>query len=108
MYKNYIDHFNKMETFDLNLSTVYGLLLPIPSLWEQLGEALGLAPYLDKIKTNNHRDEQRLQAVLYHWENSTVRRYTWNTLILALDSSSVGMKNLAAKMKENINTAVKT
>ena len=93
-----------METLD-NLSTVYELLLPIASLWEQLGEALGLAPYLDKIKTNNHSDEQRLQAVLYQCENSTVRPYTWNTLISALDSSRVGMKKLAAKIKERINTA---
>ena len=97
-----------MKTLDLNLSAMYGLLLPIASLWEQLGVALGLAPYLDKIKTNNHSNKQCLQAVLYQWENSTVRPYTWNTLISALDSSSVGMKNLAAKMKENINTAVKT
>ena len=91
-----------METLHLNLSTVYKLLLPIASLWYQLGVALGLAPYLDKIKTNNHRDGQRLQAVLYHWENSTVRPYTWNTLIAALDSSYVGLKNLAAKMKDRI------
>ena len=93
-----------METLD-NLSTVYELLLPIASLWEQLGVALELAPYLDKIKTNNHGDEQCLQAVLYQWENSTVRPYTWNTLISALDSSRVGMKKLAAKIKERINTA---
>ena len=91
-----------METLHLNLSTVYKLLLPIASLWYQLGVALGLAPYLDKIKTNNHRDGQRLQAVLYHWENNTVRPYTWNTLIAALDSSYVGLKNLAAKMKDRI------
>ena len=95
-----------MEKLDLNLATVYELLLPIASLWEQLGEALGLAPYLDRIKTNNHRDEQRLQAVLYHWENSTVRPYTWNTLISVLDSSCVRLKNLAAKMKESIHATV--
>ena len=94
-----------METLDLNLATVYRLLLPIAPLWEQLGVALGLVPYLDRIKTNNHRDEQSLQAVLYQWENSTVRPYTWNTLISALNSSSVGMKKLAAKMKETINAA---
>ena len=91
-----------MKTLNLNISTVYELLHPIASLWEQLGVALGLAPYLDKIKTNNHSDEQRLRAVLYQWENSTVRPYTWNTLILALDSSNIGMKNLAAKMKERL------
>ena len=102
---NYIDHFNKMETLDLNLAAMYELLLPIASLWEQLGEALGLAPYRDKIKTNNHSNEQRLQAVLDQWENSTIRPYTWNTLISVLDSRSVGMKNLAAKMKESINVA---
>ena len=95
-----------MDKLNLNLPTIYELLLPIAFLWEQLGEALGLAPDLDKIKINNHNDEQRLRAVLYHWENSQlqVRPYTWNTLISALDSSSVGMKNLAAKMKESINT----
>ena len=60
-----------MEKLDINLATVYGLLLPIASLWEQLGVALGLAPNLDMIKTNNHSDEQCLQAVLYHWENSS-------------------------------------
>ena len=103
---NYTELFNKIDKLNLNLSTVHGLLLPIALLWEQLGVALGLAPYLDKIKTNNHSDEQRLQAVLYQWENSTVRRYTWNTLISALDSRSVGMKNLAAKIKESINAAV--
>ena len=91
-----------MDKLDLNLATVHGLLLPIASLWEQLGVALGLAPYLDSIKTNNHSDEQRLQAVLYQWENSTVRPYTWNTLISALNSSKIGMKNLAAKMKETL------
>ena len=105
MYINYIELLKETDKLDLNLSTVYELLLPLASLWEQLGEALGLAPYLDRIKTNNHRDEQRLQAVLYQWENSTVRPYTWNTLIAALDSSSVGMKNLAAKMKESIHAA---
>ena len=94
-----------MDALDPKLSTVYELLLPIASLWEQLGEALGLAPYLDNIKTNNHSDEQHLHAVLYQWESSTVRPYTWNTLILALDSSSVGMKKLAAKIKESINAA---
>ena len=94
-----------MNKLHLNLATVYELLLPIASVWEQMGEALGLTPYLDKIKTNNHSDEQRLQAVLYHWENSTVRPYAWKTLILALGSTSVGMKNLADKMKESINTA---
>ena len=97
------------DKLNLNLATVHGLLLPIASLWEQLGAALGLAPYLDEIKTNNHRDEQRLQAVLYQWENSTVRPYTWNTLISALDSHSVGMKNLAANFREQClyNIAVK-
>ena len=93
-----------MKPLDLNHSTTYELLLPIASLWEQLGVALVLAPYLEKIKTNNHSDEKRLQAVLYQWETSTVRPYTWNTLISALDSSRVGLKHLAAKMKERINT----
>ena len=92
-----------------NHHTVYELLEPLSSLWYQLGNALGLAPYLDEVRTNNHSDSERLRAVLYHWETSVdqVRPYTWETLVAALASNQVGATQLAAELSKNILTTAK-
>ena len=84
--------------------TVYELLQPLSSLWYRLGNALGLAPYLDKVRTNNHNDSDRLRAVLYHWETSgeQVRPYTWDTLVAALASNQVGATHLAAELLKKL------
>ena len=85
-----------------NHVTVYKLLEPLSSLWYQLGNALGLAPYLDKVETNNRNDSEHLRAVLYHWETSgdQVRPYTWETLVAALASNQVGATHFAAELSK--------
>ena len=67
-------------------ATLVQLLLPLSSVWHQLGEQLGLTAHLKKIQVNNHgQDENCLRALLYVWEEQTHRKYyTWRTIIKTL------------------------
>ena len=80
------------------------LLRPLASVWYQLGEFLSLIPHLEKIKVNNHgQDENCLRALLYAWEEQTQRRfYNWRTMIKALkELGAVRLANALAQRTDN-------
>ena len=89
-----------MVNMELNHAALFELLQPISSMWYQLGETLGLSPYLEKIKLNNAKDDQCLQALLHEWESQKIRGFTWGNLITALQSNKVGMTRLAQKLQD--------
>lgn len=95
------DHLHNMpKSLELNHSTVYGLLKPLSSQWDDLGEELGLSPHLSEIKSMFHKNEQRLSEVLGIWEHSSIRSYSWNTLATALESKKISRLVLASEIRK--------
>ena len=95
------DHLHNMPKFlELNHSTVYGLLKPLSNQWNDLGEELGLSPYLNEIKNMFYENEERLSEVLSKWKNSSIRSYTWNTLATALESKKISRSILASEIRK--------
>ena len=94
-----------MEQLPLEDTTLCKLLLPLASLWCQLGEALGLMPYIEEIKASRNTDEDRLQAVVVIWEKSKINPYAWKTLITALESDKLGLNELAGELQKKLDSS---
>lgn len=88
------------KSLELDHSTVYGLLKPLSHQWHDLGEELGLSPYLSKIKSMFNENEERLFEVLRIWEHSSIRSYSWNTLVTALESKKISRPMLASEIRK--------
>lgn len=93
-----------MEQLPLEDTTLCKLLLPLASLWCQLGEALGLTPYIDEIRASSDTDEDGLQAVVVIWEKTKIRPYAWKTLITALESEKLGLNELAGELQKKLDS----
>ena len=93
------ENLHGIQNLDFNHSTLVYILLPLSSMWRQLGVALTLAPYLDEINSSN-QEKNRLQALLYTWEHIHIKPYTWETLINAL--YKVGATDLAAALERKL------
>lgn len=92
-----------MPTLELNQSTVYGLLMPLSDQWHDLGEELGVSPYLSEIRSMFYENEERLFEVLRIWEHLSIRSYTWNTLVTALESKKISRLMLASEIRKALH-----
>ena len=95
----HLENFHRIQYLDFNHSTLVYILLPLSSLWRQLGEALMLMPYMDEIISNT-QEQNCLQALLYTWKHTHTKPYTWETLITAL--YKVGATHLAAALEHKL------
>ena len=74
----------------------------IPHKWFEFGSALAITPpQLEEIKENHPRNRNRAFAdVIKIWQTENTHPFTWETLMIVLESSKVNEPQLVQQMIE--------
>ena len=68
--------------------------------WREIGLSLVLTPdAVDAIDECSDNDEQKLVDIILLWEESKTRPFTWDSLLIVLNSTMVDERPLAEQIK---------
>ena len=72
----------------------------IPLKWYEFGSALAITPpQMEEIKENHPSNGNRAFAdVIQIWQTEKTRPFTWETLMMVLESSTVNEPQLAQQL----------
>ena len=77
-----------------------------PSIWQDVGTELGVPNgVLEGFKMNlsfGGRPNLMFKEALIYWEKKQSKPYTWQTILEALSSPSVGQHQLATKVADKL------
>ena len=74
----------------------------IPRKWFEFGSAIAITPpQMEEIKENHSSNENRAFAdVIQIWQTEYPRPFTWETLVMVLESSTVNEPQLVQHLIE--------